>query len=94
MQIPQTEHLLQSFQLFFNLSLSEYCSNENDKVRQHTHLSLSHQQNKENRMEEANFNTLVHVDADLFVAHYKGNERTRNSNRHMCLDFVTTALLR
>lgn len=45
-------------------------------------------------MEAANFNKLFRVDADLFVAHYKGSERAQNSKLHVCLNFVTTALFR
>ena len=45
-------------------------------------------------MEAANFNELFRVCADLFVAHYKGNERAQDSKLHVCLNFVTTALLR
>jgi hypothetical protein len=45
-------------------------------------------------MEAADSNKLFRMCADLFVAHYKGNERAQNSKLHVCLNFVTTALLR
>lgn len=40
------------------LSLSKYCSKENDIVKQHTQISLSYQWNEQNGMEEANFDKL------------------------------------